>query len=397
MGKIDHVLVVGAGVAGLTAAICLDTAGIRATVHEAQPEGSEAGASFVIRGSGWQVLAGMGLLEEVERRSLPMPHRFFSLGGPTGKDVIYDNEALGEGSVLDARAIDRSTFMAILLTEARRRGIEIHYGRRLHRLDQHPESVTATFTDGSRADGDLLIGADGRGSITRSCIFPHTRLRHARGWNVYGRAHTGDLDPVLAAELHTGATFMHFIGDMSFLAYRDDPQSAERFTWLLSGRTTRKIPAKSFELLDRGVLVKELDEGLRPHSWAAADVVAASTRLAPTQVFHLPPLPAWSQGRVALIGDAVHAADPMTGTGTSLALEDGMYVAKMLREHHYMDAFHYLHADRHEAAEKINASLDPDRVEFDAELEAVASYRFDVDWDQADERPVSTLLSTHAP
>ncbi|MFE7841267.1 FAD-dependent oxidoreductase [Streptomyces sp. NPDC057474] len=404
MSKTDHVLVVGAGVAGLTAATCLNMAGIRATVYEAQPEHVDAGASFAIGEHGQRVLARIGLLEEVRRHSMPMPERFFTVGGPSGKEIEYTPMDTDIGQSMEHRCIDRSTFIRILLAEARRRGVEIVYGKRLHQLDQQPESVVATFTDGSRAEGDLLIGAEGRGSITRSLIFPHARLQHAQGWSIYGRAETHGLEESLKAELERGSSLMYHAGDLMCLAYRDDPLNASQITWLLMGRSTRKIPAKSFELLDQDTLLKQLNEGLRPHPPLIADIVAASTRIAPTQVFHLPPLPAWSQGRVALIGDAVHAADPLTGFGTTFALEDGMYVAKMLREHHYIDAFYYLHADRHENAEKINTHIDPERDYSKLDYEdmqsgyaTMASYHFDLDWDLSDHRPMNTLLDVPAP
>ncbi|GAA4883932.1 NAD(P)/FAD-dependent oxidoreductase [Saccharopolyspora cebuensis] len=394
MSRTEHVLVVGAGVAGLTAAICLDMAGIRATVHEARPEHADVGASYLIRNHGQRVLDRMGLLDEVNRHALPMPLRYFTLQGSSADEVVYPPSDMDheEGGISQAVCIDRSTFVNILLAEARRRGVVIAYNKRLHTLEQGTDAVTAVFTDGSRAEGDVLIGADGRGSATRSVLFPHARLAYTGGWNVYGRSRTETLAAAPAAELVGGAAFMHTVQGLSCMAYRDDALDPANITWLLSGTTARKLPAKDFELADRQVLLKELEEGLRHRSPFFADIIRASVRTAPTQVFHLPPLPAWSQGRVALIGDTVHAADPMTGMGTTLALEDGMYVAKMLREHHYIDAFYYLHADRHQAAEEFNAELDPDRID-DNPSRALNSYRFDVNWDLADERPLSALLS----
>lgn len=397
MNRTEHVLIVGAGVAGLTAAICLDMAGIKATVYEARPAHTEEGASYLIRNHGQRVLERMGLIEEFGRHTLPMPLRFFTTQGPTGEEVVrtpMDMDA-DAGDIGAAACIDRSTFVGILVAEARRRGVEIVYGKRLHTLVQDPESVSAHFADGTRAVGEVLIGADGRGSVTRSLLFPHARLAYTGGWNVYGRSRTDDLAPAPVAELTEGASFFHMDGSLSCMAYRDDALDPGNITWLLSGTSPRKLPAKDFELADREVLLKELEQGLRPGLPFFADIIKASTRIAPTQVFHLPPLPAWSQGRVALIGDTVHAADPMTGMGTTLALEDGMYVAKMLREHHYFDAFYYLHADRHRAAEQINTEIDPDRSD-DNPSQALNSYRFDVDWDLTDERPVSALLAAPA-
>lgn len=86
---------------------------------------------------------------------------------------------------------------------------------------------------------------------------------------------------------------------------------------------------------------------------AVTEIISSSERVLPKQLYHTEPLPSWSLGRTALIGDAVHTTSPLTGYGTSFALEDGMYLAKMLKEHDYPDAFYYYEYDRRERVELI--------------------------------------------
>ncbi|MCO1580519.1 FAD-dependent monooxygenase [Crossiella sp. SN42] len=252
--------------------------------------------------------------------------------------------------------------------------------------------MLASFTDGTQAEGGLLVGADGRGSVTRTCIFPEARLLHSQEWAVYGHSDIQRLDPAPGAALARGAGLMVDLADALFMAYRDDPQASRNVTWLLGGPTDRKIPAKNFELLDRGILLRELDDLLRRRSPVAADIVAASSKLAPTQVFTLSPLPAWSCGRVALIGDAAHPVQPVTGTGTTFALEDAMYLARMLREHHYLDAFYYLHADRHHRIEEMISRAGNKSPGVDMELGSMRLNSFDINWEKPDDVPLTELV-----
>ncbi|WP_245183634.1 FAD-dependent oxidoreductase [Lentibacillus salicampi] len=92
----------------------------------------------------------------------------------------------------------------------------------------------------------------------------------------------------------------------------------------------------------------------------------------------------YSHGRVALIGDALHTADPNAGMGTTLGLEDAMYLSKMLRDHDYKDAFYYFEHDRKPRAEKVfrSASL-LDNLDFDhAEDYAFFNDGIDAGWDK---------------
>jgi 2-polyprenyl-6-methoxyphenol hydroxylase-like FAD-dependent oxidoreductase len=70
----------------------------------------------------------------------------------------------------------RGELFAALAREAASRGITTEYGRRLVRIEQSDKAVTAHFADGTRASGDVLIGADGVHSATLGTARPGTRL-----------------------------------------------------------------------------------------------------------------------------------------------------------------------------------------------------------------------------
>jgi 2-polyprenyl-6-methoxyphenol hydroxylase-like FAD-dependent oxidoreductase len=71
----------------------------------------------------------------------------------------------------------------------------------------------------------------------------------------------------------------------------------------------------------------------------------------------IPSLPGWHRGRILLIGDAAHAVSPNAGQGASMALEDAMYLARLLRESSggYEQVFERFEADRKPRVERIVA------------------------------------------
>jgi len=78
--------------------------------------------------------------------------------------------------------------------------------------------------------------------------------------------------------------------------------------------------------------------------------------IARVRIFDVPPLPAWSRGRVLLMGDAAHAMSPASGQGASTALEDALYLAHLLRVDAPLDdVFARFVRDRQPRVEKINA------------------------------------------
>jgi len=87
-------------------------------------------------------------------------------------------------------------------------------------------------------------------------------------------------------------------------------------------------------------------------------LIARTRDIIALNVFDIQSLPRWHEGRVMLIGDAAHAVSPNSGQGASLALEDGMYLAKMLRDcgRDYEEAFARFERDRKPRVERIVAA-----------------------------------------
>src|SRR5258708_11208583 len=156
-------LIIGGGIAGRAAAIDLQRVGIDAVVYEAhQTSEQNKGAFLTVARNGINALHTIDAFEAVMARGFWVSRMEIYSG--TGKRI-------GEmGSSAEGVGIERSQLASALCDEAIRRGIPVQTGKRLINVRTTPDGVTVQFEDGSLANGDLLIGADGIHSHIRNFI-----------------------------------------------------------------------------------------------------------------------------------------------------------------------------------------------------------------------------------
>ncbi len=176
-----RVIIAGGGIAGSVAGMALQRAGIESTIYESHERtDADYGSYFTISPNGLDALDAVGVLPLVVEAG--MPHRRNVLWNADGKQLGTPGlgDPLPDGTV--AQTLKRSQLTRILLDEAIRRGISVEFGRRLADATVKPDGgVIATFSEGSQATGDLLVGADGIHSVTRRLIDPRRAVRTLRG------------------------------------------------------------------------------------------------------------------------------------------------------------------------------------------------------------------------
>lgn len=316
-----RVLVIGGGIAGTATALALHKAGFGVEVHEAHPDSAEdLGAFLTLASNGMRALAQLDASAAVTAAGFPLT----SMRVLDGTGAELARTPLGEAGdpLLQYRCLRRGDLNSALQAEASGRGIGIRHGARLASVVEGADGVTAHFADGSRATGDLLIGADGLGSTVRTATAPAVQPLYAGQQVFYGCTDAAPLagDASITMIRGSGAAFGFAVSPDGetywFARVSGDPLPAER---IAHGTAA-----------DRRELLLPL---LRGDSTPAADIVAATGEdVLVTNATEIPVGSPWRAGRTLLVGDAAHAASPATGQGASMALEDAVVLAKCLRD-----------------------------------------------------------------
>jgi 2-polyprenyl-6-methoxyphenol hydroxylase-like FAD-dependent oxidoreductase len=317
-----RILVIGGGTGGTATALALHKAGFDVEVHEAHPDSAEdLGAFLTLASNGMRALAQIDATDAVTAIGFPL--RSMRLLDATGAEVATGPLGEADDPLLRFRCLRRGDLNSALQRETSRRGVPVRHGARLASVEEGPDSVTAHFTDGSSATGDLLIGADGLNSTVRKAIAPDARPVYAAQRVFYGRTRDarppcedGQFSMVRCSEAAFGYTVSPDGETYWFARVTDDPLTAEELT--------------------RGGWRDPLVSLLRRDTGPAADIVAATGPgtgdVLVTNATEIPPGTPWRSARTLLVGDAAHAASPATGQGASMALEDAVVLAKSLRD-----------------------------------------------------------------
>jgi 2-polyprenyl-6-methoxyphenol hydroxylase-like FAD-dependent oxidoreductase len=317
-------LIAGGGVAGPVTAMALQRAGIEAVVYEAHvPSSEEAGSYLSVASNGLDALRAIEADGPVLAAGFPAPTNVLLSGSGRRLGAVSNGGTLPDGTV--SHTIKRARLYRALHTEAAARGVPIEYGRRL--VGAEPAAgggVVATFDDGTRVAGDLLVGADGVHSATRRLIDPA-----APAGRYVGLVNFGGYTPASAAVAEPGAWYMIF-GRRAFFGYVADPAGGT--VWFAN------VPRPAVTAAERAATSadrwrRQLVELFAGDHGPAADLIAdGRLELAGDSTHDLPKVPTWRRGPMVIVGDAAHAPSPTSGQGASMAAEDAVVLAKCLRD-----------------------------------------------------------------
>ncbi|MDT0459195.1 NAD(P)/FAD-dependent oxidoreductase [Streptomyces sp. DSM 41527] len=323
-----RILVIGGGIAGTATALALHKAGFEVAVHEAHPDTAEdIGAFLAVASNGMRALAELDASGVVA--ALGFPLRSMRVLDAQGGQLIEVPLGEADDPWLWYRCLRRGELNAALQAEAVRRGIRLSHGARLVSVENEQDEVTVRFADGSVATGDLLVGADGLSSTVRQSVAPGVEPVYAGQGVFYGYTSSNP-----AAE-GTGQ-FTTVRGSAAAFGYMVSPDGE---TYWFARVSRDAVPADELAHPTPSRWRDQLVALLAKDATPAADIVAASTDdIMATNATEIPPGTSWRSGRTLLIGDAAHAASPVTGQGASMALEDAVILAKSLRDDPDLDS-----------------------------------------------------------
>lgn len=350
-----RVVVVGAGIGGLTAAIALRRAGFEATVHERAAGPSEIGAGISIWGNATRVFDALGVGDAV--RAIGEPLALGEMRLASGRlqsrmDMAALDRELGVSSLILHRAELQAALLSALPETA------ISYSDELVAVSADDAATTAIFRNGRRVEADLVVGADGLGSKAREHVYGGAAsdpLRYSGYTCFRGVVDDREFDSIprgYVSESWGRGTRFGLIrmtrGRLYWFATKNAPRRVEP-----GGRCRRdEVDALAREYFDPipRLVAKTSDDAILRHD-----------------LLDRPPRRGWSRGRVVLLGDAAHPTTPNVGQGGCLAVEDAWVLARELARGDPIEAA----LARYEAARFARCA---EIVEFSRRLGAVGQW-----------------------
>lgn len=348
-GKPQTAIVIGGGIAGPSTAIALQKAGIEPMLFEARQQGGDSdGIMLTLATNGIDALQAMGADASVLELGFGTPG--ITLRGHTGKRLGANQIGSGRPGRPVSRTMRRADLSAALRAEAISRSVPIEWGKRLVGAEELDGGVRATFADGSTAEADILVGADGVHSTVRSIIDPA-----APKPTYSGLITTGGYARVPGIPAADRGYEMIF-GKRAFFGYGTAPDGE---TWWFVNIPRRREPVRGeLEAIPESDWRSSFAQLYADDAGPALELIGATSHFPPLTPIHtLARLPRWSRGRMVLLGDAAHAPSPTSGQGASLSIEDAVVLATSLRDTDTAtNAFARFESTRRPRVEKIVAA-----------------------------------------
>lgn len=311
MANVETILVVGGGVAGLTAATALHRHGFTTELVERQQTWHALGAGFLVHANGMRMLRSLGLAAGIENAGTVVRRWCFcdehgDLLSETDLEALWGNAGPCIG-------IERPKLQRALLPGVS--NVRCRLGTSVISLAQDGRRVSVGFSDGSTGNYDLVVGADGIKSTVRSLTLTTTAPSDlgAMNWRSIAPIRPAGLN-ALQLQLGHGCVFGLV------------PMGAGRtygFAYVVQPRFHDPLEGRLERLRNRfatfGGRVRQYLASLEHDD----QVICSAMEWMQSEK--------WHSGRVVLVGDAAHASSPMMGQGGCMAMEDACVLAKELR------------------------------------------------------------------
>jgi salicylate hydroxylase len=312
-------IIIGAGIGGLVAALTLRRAGVEVQVFEQAAALREIGAGIQISPNASRILARLGLADSMRKygvRPLAVQIRRWDNGRILTRQLLGDEcERIFGAPYYHFHRAELLDLLAAALPPQ-----IIHVDHQCTDIKQYSNRIEARFRNGVIADADLLIGADGIHSTVRELILGAESPRFSghvayRGLVPAERlAHLG-LEVNASSWWGPGHHFVHyFVG-----------AGARYVNWVAITRGEWRI--ESWTAQGEVIDARREFDGWHPQVTTIISAADATNRWA---LYDRDPLPQWTVGPAALLGDSAHAMLPYMAQGAVQAIEDAAVLGRCL-------------------------------------------------------------------
>ncbi|MEQ9109245.1 MAG: FAD-dependent monooxygenase [Rhodospirillaceae bacterium] len=320
--KNTRIAVIGAGMAGLTAALSLQKNGFKPTVYELAPELGEVGAGLTLSPNSTHGLEYVGVGKALAAQA-HVPASQAIMHYQTGEILVETKR--GDIPLQKYGAhyyqIHRADLHQILCDAARANDPDcLVLDHAFDRYTETKDGIEITFTNGNTATVDVVIGADGIRSAVRSAMFGPEDPKFTGNVAYRGIVTKGDLSddlvtPASGVAIAPRKAFTRYLvrhGTLiNFVAF------VRRDGWDEEGWS---IPVSQDELMEEfGDWHPRISDLIK---------AAPKDKVFKWALYDRDPLDQWTKGRVTLVGDAAHPMLPFMGMGAAMGIEDGVVLGR---------------------------------------------------------------------
>lgn len=310
------ILIIGAGIAGCCAAIALAQDGHNIRVVEKQDKWRFQSSGIFVYANGLVCLEKLGLLPAILAAGFPVPDGRNAYFDHTGAPIVQTFYPPAAGGRIPAiLGIKRAAMHRVMAARVDALRVPVELGTRVIDLKDEGDSVRATFSNGTCASFDLVIGADGLRSATRQQMGINVTPRYT-GFGVWRAVH------------------------------RRPPELVDKIMMMGPAKRFGIMPISDDLLYTFGTVAEPRGRRFDPAEWAAEmrarfsefaapakpflDDLTASSEVLFTAVEEVVLPTPWHRGRIQLIGDAAHASTPFMGQGGAMAMQDAIVLSNAI-------------------------------------------------------------------
>jgi 2-polyprenyl-6-methoxyphenol hydroxylase-like FAD-dependent oxidoreductase len=306
-------MIIGGGISGLTTAIALQQQGMEAQIYEAASAIKPVGAGIAIGKNASQIFGKLGVEDALKKKSM------------VGQSALITNHlGVALQQLTKTSPVSFCIHRAVLheILQAHCAPNSVHLNKRLMKYVESATGVTATFDDGTTAEGDILIGADGINSVVRKQFAPQIKKRHTGQtcWRGVCKFDLSDTFKYNLVELWGGKS--------RFGLTRIDENQVYWFA------VVNKINGNPQD--DPATIHNKLTAFYRKFHPQINEIIKATppASIYRADLYDLNPVNySWHTDKVCLIGDAAHATTPNMGQGAGQGIEDGYALALALSKY----------------------------------------------------------------